>query len=291
MRVVRDPAELEAFAGGAFVPTMGALHEGHLALMRRAAPLADPLVVSIFVNPTQFGPGEDWQRYPRSMDADLAAADGVGVDVVFAPDVDTMYPPDGNVPAPPLPAVATEPGLEDAHRPGHFAGVCQVVARLFDLVRPVFCVFGEKDYQQLLVITEMVRSEGDRWPGLAIVPHPTIREPDGLAMSSRNAYLAADQRDRALCLHGALDATRDFVFGGGDPCVAEQHMRSILDGHGLRTDYAVVRDAATLGEPAASGRPRRALIAARLGEVRLIDNAAIEAVSDQLSAISEGAPG
>jgi pantoate--beta-alanine ligase len=264
---------LEAWGGGAFVPTMGALHEGHLALMRRAQPLARPLVISIFVNPTQFGPGEDWQRYPRTREADLEAAAQVGVEVVFAPDVETMYPPAGQVPVPALPPVATTPGLEDVHRPGHFAGVCQVVARLFDLVRPSVAVFGEKDYQQLLVIAEMVRREGDRWGDLSIVGHPTVREVDGLALSSRNRYLQADERDRALGLSRALHAARDAPVS---PASAEQLMAAVLASHNLKVDYAAVRDARTLEPIDAFNRPARALIAARLGNVRLIDNMGID---------------
>jgi pantoate--beta-alanine ligase len=254
---------------------MGALHEGHLALMRRAKPLARPLVVSIFVNPTQFGPGEDWERYPRTYDSDLGAAADAGADVVFAPDVETMYPPDGEVPVPPLPAVATGPQLEDAKRPTHFAGVCQVVARLFDLVRPSIAVFGEKDYQQLLVITDMVRAEGDRWGGLHIVGHPTVREADGLALSSRNRYLAADERDRALGLSRALQAAQASAAAGPGPAEAERSMHEVLAAHALDVDYAVVRDARTLLPITAWSAPARALIAARLGTVRLIDNAAV----------------
>ncbi len=272
MRVVQDPAELSAATGGVFVPTMGALHEGHLALMRRARPMATPLVVSIFVNPTQFGPGEDLQRYPRTLEADLEAARTVGVDVVFAPDVGTMYPSDVEIPVPTLPDAATRPGLEDAHRPGHFAGVCQVVARLFDLVRPSLAIFGEKDYQQLLVISEMVRREGDRWPGLRIVGHPTVREPDGLALSSRNANLPAGHRDRAVGLYRALTAARREAATGADAVASERAMTPVLAEHALDVDYAVVRDAASLEHPDSPGRPLRALVAARLGSVRLIDN-------------------
>lgn len=271
MRVVHDTTGLENASGGAIVPTMGALHKGHLALIRRAKPLAGPLVVSIFVNPTQFGPGEDWRRYPRTIDADLAAAESAGADIVFAPDAESMYPPGCEVPVPALPAVATTPGLEDAHRPGHFAGVCQVVARLFDLVRPSAAVFGEKDYQQLLVVTGMVRAEGDRWPGLEIVAHPTVREDDGLAMSSRNALLQPGTRDRSLGLHRALESAHRAVLDGADPRTAEQRMHGVLGAHGLDVEYAAVRDTRTLLEPAGT-RPVRALIAARLGDVRLIDN-------------------
>jgi pantoate--beta-alanine ligase len=265
MRVVHSTTGLQNASGGVLVPTMGALHRGHLALVARARPLAGPLVVSVFVNPTQFGPGDDWQRYPRTLDADLAAAERAGADIVFAPDADAMYPPGESIPVPALPSVATTPGLEDAHRPGHFAGVCQVVARLFDVVRPAAAVFGEKDYQQLRVITEMVRAEGDRWPGLEIIGHPTVREDDGLAMSSRNARLPAGRRDQALGLYRALQSAR----------LGEQHMRTVLENHGLDVDYAVVRDSQTLLHPAGT-RPARALVAARLGDVRLIDNIELE---------------
>jgi pantoate--beta-alanine ligase len=256
---------------------MGALHEGHLALMRRARPLARPLVISIFVNPTQFGPGEDWQRYPRTLEADLEAASDVGVEVVFAPDVETMYPPAAQVPVPALPPVAAGRGLEDAHRPGHFAGVCQVVARLFDLVRPSVAVFGEKDYQQLLVVTEMVGQEGDRWGDLRIVGHPTTREADGLALSSRNRYLDPGRRDQALGLSRALAAARAAPAEGKSPASAQEAMEAVLAEHGVDIEYAAVRDARTLEPIDAFDRPARALVAARLGEVRLIDNTGIEA--------------
>ncbi len=251
---------------------MGALHEGHLALIRRAGPLASPLVISIFVNPKQFGPEEDLQRYPRTLDADLVAARELGVDVVFAPDVGTIYPPDEDVPVTNLPDVATRPGLEDLCRPGHLAGVFEVVARLFDLVRPSIAVFGEKDYQQLLVVRALVKHSADRWKGLRIVSHPTFREPDGLAMSSRNASLDPQQRDRALGVFKALRQAVDTIHGGGRPAEAEQAMRHILAGHGLVTEYAVVRDALTLEPLSDPGDPARALVAARAGDVRLIDN-------------------
>ena len=198
MQLIRDPAQLAAFAGAALVPTMGVLHPGHVALIRRAKELADQLILSIFVNPTQFAPDDDFDSYPRTLDADLEAARDVGVDVVFVPEVDAIYPPELDIPVPPLPLVATNPQLEDACRPGHFAGVCQVVARLFDLVKPSVALFGEKDYQQLLVIQAMVQQHADRWPGLGIESCPTVREPDGLALSSRNANLSSDDR-RIAC--------------------------------------------------------------------------------------------
>ena len=271
MTVISSITELPPFHGGAFVPTMGALHEGHLALIRRAAACPGPVLVSIFVNPTQFGPGEDYRRYPRPLEQDIASAEEAGAEIIFTPDVETMYPPEAPIPVPVLPEVARRPGLEDAHRPDHFAGVCQVVARLFDLLMPRFAVFGEKDYQQLLVLEAMVEREGARWPGLEIIAHETIREEGGLAMSSRNAYLTVEQRERALGLSGALRAARR----ADDPSSAERIMRQTLADHGLEIDYAVVRDAQTLMPVDSYGRPARGLIAARVGDVRLIDNMAM----------------
>jgi len=282
MEVVREPAALAPHHGGAFVPTMGALHEGHLALIRRAAGLGPPVIVSVFVNPTQFGPDEDFDRYPRDLESDVATARDAGAAAVFAPSVETMYPPGEATPAPPLPDVATKPRLEDAHRPGHFAGVCQVVARLFDLVRPRYAVFGEKDYQQLKVIEAMVaaakndRAESSapaRWHELEIVAHPTVREEDGLALSSRNAYLAPADRVRALGLFHALSQAKALASAGRDVRRLEETMRAVLVRHRLDVDYAVVRDAGTLMPvEVIEDRPLRGLIAARVGGVRLIDN-------------------
>lgn len=271
MELVRHPEDLIPYASGSFVPTMGALHEGHLSLTRQAAALGRPVVVSVFVNPTQFGPNEDFSRYPRNLDADAIAAGAAGADVVFAPEVDVIYPPGDRTPIPPLPAVATEPKLEDAFRPTHLAGVCQVVARLFDLVRPRRAIFGEKDYQQLKVLTAMARQEGDRWPDLEILPGRTVREPDGLAMSSRNAYLEPAERDRALSLWRALTEAQSTTMPGE----AEETMERVLNQSRLDVDYAAVRDAETLMPIETLDRPARALIAARLGQVRLIDNIAM----------------
>lgn len=290
MRILRSIDELGSVRGGALVPTMGALHAGHLALIDRAKAVADstcPVVVSIFVNPTQFGPGEDFARYPRTFEADCIAAAGAGADAVFAPEVETMYPPPPHPPvlAPSLPDVATKPGLEDACRPGHLAGVCQVVARLFDLLEPRWAIFGEKDYQQLLTVSAMVDGQNalasPRWPGLQILPHPTLREPDGLAMSSRNRYLGEGDRPRALGLCRALEEARAMASPGRPVRRIEEAMRAVLVRHGLEVQYAVVRDAATLlpvdsiDVSSPPGRPVRGLIAARLGAVRLIDNMAV----------------
>lgn len=270
MLTARIRSELDAAgaAGSVLVPTMGALHEGHAALMRLAREHAGPtgrVSVSIFVNPTQFNEPADFDRYPRTLDADRALCERLGVDIIFAPPPEVMYPPREEVPVGDLPAVATEPGLEDAFRPGHFAGVCQVVRRLFALVRPAAAVFGEKDWQQLQVIRAMTEAEK---LGVKIVPAPTIREPDGLAMSSRNTLLDAPARARASVISRALrEAAR-----APDAAAAEQVMTQALADGGLSPEYAAVRDAASLG-PVRPGRPARALIAARLGAVRLIDNA------------------
>ena len=276
MRLIHDPAELAALHGCALVPTMGALHEGHASLVRQAVRSGLPAVATVFVNPTQFAPHEDFAKYPRTLDADVAIAERAGATAVFAPAVETMYPAGQDAAraesaAFPLPAVAREPGLEDACRPGHFGGVCQVVARLFDLARPALAIFGEKDYQQLRVLTEMVAESGGRWGALRVEPGPTVREPDGLAMSSRNRYMRPEQRDQALGLVRALQVAASAQH----PATAERLMHETLSGHGLQVEYAVVRDARTLLPVAGFERPTRAVIAARLDTVRLIDNMAM----------------
>jgi len=277
--VVHDPADLAPFHGGAFVPTMGALHEGHLSLIRQAAGLGGPVVASVFVNPTQFAPGEDFDAYPRGLDRDVELAGSAGCDVVYAPNAATMYPegPEAAVAAAaafPLPEVAVRPRLEDADRPRFFGGVCLVVSRLLQHVRPALAVFGEKDWQQLQVVTAMVAAD----PALAsirIEPGPLVRDPDGLAMSSRNTRIPADLRDQALGVPRALQC----AHAAQHPETAERLMRETLEAHGLEVDYAVVRDPATLRPVSDFSRPTRALVAARLrrpdGSVRLIDNAAM----------------
>lgn len=280
MLVIRTLEELLSEAagrglGGVLVPTMGALHEGHAALIRHGADLARReglsrgCGASIFVNPTQFDEKADFERYPRTMDADLKRCEDAGALWVFAPALDVMYSAaDGGVvaPVPKLPRVATEPQLEDRFRPGHFAGVCQVVMRLFRLLDPDRAVFGEKDWQQLQVVTAMAREAGLR---VKIEPHATLRDPDGLAMSSRNRFLSADERRSALAIPRALHRASEV----GDAAEAEGAMARELDNSGLLVEYAVVRDAALLGK-AMEGRPGRALIAARAGKTRLIDNMA-----------------
>jgi pantoate--beta-alanine ligase len=283
MRIVTTPAELEPHLGGVLVPTMGALHAGHTALIEHAACIAAgrPIVVSIFVNPTQFAPGEDYERYPRTFDEDLAKAEAAGGRIIFAPTVETMYPEGQPDRFEPLPHVASEPHLEEAHRPQFFHGVCLVVRRLFEMVKPTTAIFGEKDYQQLLVIREMVTRLG---LPIAIEGQPTIREADGLALSSRNAYLDGAARRRGLGLSRALAAAGNEIEQATAarrvvrPGEIERRMREVLAEHELVVDYAVVRDAATLLPLVALDRPARGLIAARAGEVRLIDNAALPAL-------------
>jgi pantoate--beta-alanine ligase len=263
--------DLERWRGATFVPTMGALHQGHCALIRQGLTFEAPVVVSIFVNEHQFAPGEDFDTYPRTLDADLSAACDAGASAVFLPSADLVYPPGAAAQFSPLPRVATMPGLEDACRPRFFPGVCLVVARLFDLVRPARAVFGEKDWQQLKVIEAMVQRDTKRFP-MDIVGCPTSRECDGLALSSRNAYLDAQQRVRATALWRALELAKSA--NGADE--AEQAMVSCLQAADLCVEYAVVRDAETLGDPDVM-RPLRALIAARLDSLRLIDNAQFSA--------------
>ncbi|MBI1189834.1 MAG: pantoate--beta-alanine ligase [Tepidisphaera sp.] len=262
-------------AGGCvLVPTMGALHEGHASLVRQGAAFAAKhglggCVVTVFVNPTQFGDPADFSRYPKTLEADCKLCEAAGAACVLAPGVEDVYPPGAPTVVPPLPRVATEPGLEDALRPGHFAGVCQVVKRLFEITRPAAAVFGEKDWQQLAVVSAMVRELG---MGIEIVPGPTVRDADGMAMSSRNRFLSAEDRARGLSLSRALRRAR----GAKTPDDAEAAMRDELAKVGVTPDYAVVRNAATLGprREAGDAGPWRAVIAAKVGSVRLLDNAA-----------------
>lgn len=274
MEIVWSAVDLEPCRGGVCVPTMGALHEGHLALIRRARAEADshavrlPVIVSIFVNPTQFAPGEDFSRYPRTFESDCTKAEQSGADVVFAPDVGEVYPEGPDAPIDPrviIPEVARSPGLEERSRPQFFIGVCRVVYRLFELIQPSAAVFGEKDYQQLLTIHAMVREMG---LSVQIHSEPTARDDDGLALSSRNVYLAPPQRKRALSLSKALRAARDC----SKVDEAESAMRSILLANQVEIDYAVVRDAHSLMPIERLGFGARALVAGKVGPVRLIDN-------------------
>jgi len=259
----------------ALVPTMGALHAGHAGLLARARQevgQAAPVVASIFVNPLQFGPGEDLDRYPRTFEADLTVCEQEGVDIVFAPPVEEVYP-GGD------PQVTVDPGrlgtvLEGKRRPGHFHGVLTVVAKLFGLVRPDVAVFGEKDYQQLTLIRRMV---ADLCMDIDVVGAETVREADGLALSSRNRYLDADQRWRAAALSRTLYAARNAARYGAGPAIgAARH--ELRHARGLDLEYLELT-APDLG-PAPESGPARLLIAARLGSTRLIDNMALELSGD-----------
>jgi pantoate--beta-alanine ligase len=244
------------------VPTMGALHDGHRSLITHARQICVSVVVSVFVNPLQFGAGEDLVRYPRTLDADLAMCRAEGVDAVWAPSVEDVYP---GGPA----AVRIDPGplgaiLEGSARPSHFAGMLTVVAKLLNLVRPAVAFFGEKDYQQLVLVTRMV---GDLDLGVGIAGVPTVREDDGLALSSRNVYLSPEERIRALALSQALTAGRE---AGRSPEQVRAAAWKVLHAADVVPDYLALRGP-DLGDPPRNG-PARLLIAAQIGTTHLIDN-------------------
>ncbi len=254
------------------VPTMGYFHEGHLALMRRGRELGDVLVVSLFVNPTQFGPGEDFQRYPRDMGRDISLAKEVGVDILFAPDSKEMYP-DG------FQTYVTVKNLTKnlcgKSRPGHFQGVTTVVSKLFNIVQPDIALFGEKDYQQLITIKRMVRDLN--FP-VEIVSHPIVREEDGLAMSSRNAYLKEEDRNSALSLWKSILFARDLVKRGETRAkrIIEKVREIILSHPHTSIDYISIVDPKTL-EDIERIEPRGLLaLAVKVRDVRLIDNTILE---------------
>jgi pantoate--beta-alanine ligase len=254
------------------VPTMGALHEGHLSLVRQCRSQCDFTVVSIYVNPSQFGPGEDLTKYPRTLEADLAALAGVGAEAVFMPTNEEMYPPGygtwvevGSVAEP----------LEGQCRPGHFRGVATIVLKLFHMVGPDVACFGHKDYQQALVIQRMVR---DMNVPIEVRVCPTVREPDGLAMSSRNAYLSPAARQRALVLWRSLCLARDLVARGerNTTKITEQMCGVLLSAHDARIDYVALVDPDTLEPVATVDRPVVAALAVRIENTRLIDNCLLE---------------
>lgn len=262
----------------ALVPTMGALHEGHLSLIHAARKHTDTVLASIFVNPTQFGPTEDLSRYPRPFDRDLELCREAGVVGIFAPTVESMYP--STLPAVEMNVPALAADLEGAHRPGHFAGVCRVVAKLLNVCQPDIAFFGRKDYQQLCVIQAMV---DDLNIPVDIAACDTVRDSDGLALSSRNVYLNDEQRRSALGLSKALREAKMMVEDGGetDPQVIERAMQQAMEAHHVDVQYAVVRHPYTLGEldciePALTGGVV-ALVAGHVGDVHLIDNALLGA--------------
>ena len=270
MRIVRTPAELSAAVRAwrdagetvGLVPTMGALHAGHMALLTNARAAATRTIVSIFVNPRQFAAGEDLARYPRREAADAAMLADAGCDLLFAPAVETVYPPG-------FATVVRVPGLSDvlegAARPGHFDGVATVVARLLALAAADVAVFGEKDWQQLQIVRRLALDLALR---TRIAGHPVVREPDGLALSSRNAYLGTDQRARAPLLHAGLQAAARGLRAGD--AAAPEREAARLNAAGFRVDYLLLCHAETLAPRALP--PGRLLAAAQLGDVRLIDN-------------------
>jgi pantoate--beta-alanine ligase len=277
MELIRAAADLTAAveerrSSGAdvgLVPTMGALHDGHASLIRRARAERGVVVVSIFVNPRQFAPGEDLSRYPRDEARDVALSEALGADLVWAPSEEGFYPSGVELSAP-------DPGpigdvLEGAARPGHFAGVLTAVHRLFDVVRPTAAYFGEKDAQQLFLVRRMV--ERLELP-VTVVDCPTIREPDGLAVSSRNVYLSPAEREQAGCLFLALSEAAELSRAGErDPAVLVAAMAREVGATPLASlDYAAVVDEATFEPPGEIDRPARALIAARFPSARLIDD-------------------
>lgn len=259
----------------ALVPTMGALHEGHLALVREAGRQAAHVVVSIFVNPLQFGEGEDLATYPRQMERDCESLRGEGVSLVWVPGVEEMYPAGF---ATTVSVAGVSEGLCGTSRPGHFDGVATVVCKLFQQVRPDLAVFGEKDWQQLAVIRRMARDLDFTHPHVdRIIGVPTVRDADGLAMSSRNAYLSATERKQAALLPAAMRQAIARIEAGEDAAVALESLRqALLAGGFTSVDYAELRDAASLAPLVAPcDRPGRLLVAARIGKARLIDNMAV----------------
>lgn len=276
-RIVRTVADLRAAVAGwrksgervGLVPTMGALHDGHLTLVRAARAMCPRAIVSIFVNPIQFGPNADFDRYPRDLDGDVAKLGRVGTDLVFAPDVSEMYPPGF---ATTVSLSGLTEGLCGPHRPGHFAGVATVVTKLLNQAAPDAAFFGEKDFQQLQVVRRVVR---DLDIPTEIVGVPTVREADGLAMSSRNLYLSADQRARAATLYRVLTQAAQALRGGAPSAEVIARGKADLAAAGFDPiDYLDVVDAETLiAIPGANGNARIA-VAAWLGKTRLIDNIA-----------------
>jgi pantoate--beta-alanine ligase len=276
VEIITLPADMQRWSEAArrrgatiaFVPTMGFLHPGHLSLMREGRRRASLLASSLFVNPTQFGPNEDFARYPRNFDNDCALMRQVPVDALFAPEPEVMYPPGSQTW---VEVTEMTRGLCGAGRPGHFRGVTTVVAKLFNIVKPHVALFGEKDYQQLRTIERMVK---DLNFDIEIVPVPTVREPDGLAMSSRNAHLSGDQRKKALALSGALRAAFDaFTAGARDPQELERAARHFLENTPeVQVEYVAAVDAKSLDVVERIEHPVVVAIAARVGSTRLIDN-------------------
>lgn len=276
MQTIRQIPELRSAIAGfrgageriALVPTMGALHAGHMALIEAARRAADRVVASIFVNPKQFGPSEDFGRYPRREAGDARMLAEAGTDLLWLPAVETMYPAGF---ATNVSVAGIGDVLDGAHRPGHFDGVATVVLKLFNQVQPDIALFGEKDFQQLAVIRRFV---ADLDLPIEIRGVPTQRDDDGLALSSRNAYLAPDERAAAVAMPRALGIAARAVSRGDDPDAALEAARATMRAAGFEIDYVALVDAETLTAPTPN-RPRRLLAAARIGNTRLIDNIAV----------------
>jgi pantoate--beta-alanine ligase len=273
MKIARNLAEcqkaVEMLGPAGLVPTMGALHTGHLSLVAAAKSTGRPVAASIFVNPTQFGLGEDFNRYPRDEEGDLAKLEAAGCDLAWLPDVQTMYPA-GNATTVSL----TGPAVlwEGTARPGHFAGVATVVAKLFGQVRPAAAYFGEKDWQQVQVVKRMV---ADLLLPVEIIPVPTARDADGLALSSRNRFLSAPERQAAPLLFDTLTRAAKHIGAGKDVDAILHQARFDLTAAGMVPDYFALVHAHTLEPLSTVGQPARLLAAARLGHVRLLDNVSI----------------
>lgn len=277
MQTVQDAAQLRATVRGwrqagltiGFVPTMGNLHAGHHSLLKLARARADRVVTSIFVNPTQFGPGEDFDTYPRTLAQDQAGLAELDLDLLFAPEVATLYPfgPENSVS---IHVPTLTETLEGAFRPGHFDGMTTVVAKLFSLVQPDIAIFGQKDYQQLRIVERMVR---DLSLPVKVMAGPTLRDTDGLALSSRNQYLTPAERTRAPQLQAALKQMRELFIQGHNRVAIEQAALSRLQRAGFTPDYVAIRREEDLSEPDDGEKTGLvALAAARLGKTRLIDN-------------------
>jgi len=276
MEIIRETQDMRALAGQwrgqglkvVLVPTMGYFHRGHLSLMEYGRIIGDRLVVSLFVNPAQFGPQEDLARYPRDLDRDARLAREAGVDLLYTPEAGAMYPPGYETY---VDVESLSRGLCGASRPGHFKGVATVVLKLFNQVEPQAAVFGEKDYQQLVVVKRMA---ADLDVPVEVIGRPIVREPDGLAMSSRNTYLSPDERAAALCLYRALVAARELVVSGAKrrDNILEAVRQMINAAPHTRIDYTALVDPATLQEVEAIQGEARLLLAVWINQTRLIDN-------------------
>ncbi len=275
MRIIKGIKEMQKAADGlrrdkkiGFVPTMGYLHEGHLALVRKARELSDVVVASIFVNPKQFGPSEDLAKYPRDFERDRGLLEKEGTDIIFFPDGEEMYPEHYSTY---VEVKELEDHLCGLTRTGHFIGVATVVAKLFNIIKPHFAVFGQKDYQQLKVIERMVR---DLNMDLVVVPYPTVREKDGLAMSSRNTYLSPAEREKALLIYASIKKVEGlFKEGVRDTATLISAAKQTLGStEGVSVEYVTISDAETLTEIGHIHDKAVLAIACRVGKTRLIDN-------------------